>query len=371
MDAYDASPDRYLQALNAYLASRQEVALRLLGEVDKEDVEKHEHAQEEALRDSALAALVRRDYEAAHAITATLANCSARRRRVDELRSMMRLEVDRINSARVVLEQRQQILEQTPPSIQDPLLDSVGESLRKRHDVALRLVAAIDVQLASADASSADTVALEKRRARLMVEIDALLAATQAHEHMEALLDTANEVLGDGTPDSGAYLRRTLAFLDARATIILRIMSFIDAQLETSVSSPTGVVAEAKQAHARSAREHLIQRRAALVRELDGINAQTTEQKRGEAELKAWGLHAHAASGDPYHAKVKQYLQTRSETSLQLLAFIDSRLDAVDTDELQPLSARREELRREADAALEELERQEQGQALLSALGVA
>ena len=62
--------------------------------------------------------------------------------------------------------------------------------------------------------------------------------------------------------------------------------------------------------------------------------------------LKAWGL-LHAA--DPYAAKIRQYLEGRSETSLQLLAFIDARCAAVDTDELSSLAAQREAVQQQVD----------------------
>jgi len=335
--AAELSGDRFMSALSAYLASRHDVALRLLSEVDKEEAAS-EKAEEEALREEALSALVQRNYEAAHEATAQLSAVSARRRRVAELRHKMRIECDRVNSAREVLEQRAKILQQTPPFIQDPLLGGIGESLHRRHEVAMRLVAAIDAQLVATDVESADAIALQRRRARLMLEIDVLLAATQAHEQKEALLDTASGVLGHGAPDSGAYLRRTLAFLDARSTVILRIIAFIDEQLGACPTSPSDVVTEARQVHAQTAREHLAARRADLVRELDEINAQVTQQRQGEAMLKAWGLHA----ADPYAAKIRQYLEGRSETSLQLLAFIDARCAAVDTDELRSLAAQRE-----------------------------
>ena len=341
----ELSGDRFLSALSAYLTSRHDVALRLLSEVDKEEAAS-EKAEEEALRDVALSALVQRNYEAANEATAQLSAVSARRRRVAELRHKMRIECDRVNSAREVLEQRAKILQQTPPFIQDPLLGGIGESLHRRHEVAMRLVAAIDAQLAATGVESADAIALRRRRARLMLEIDVLLSATQAHEQKEALLDTACGVLGNGAPDSGAYLRRTLAFLDARSTIILRIIAFIDEQLGACPTSPSDVVTEARQVHAQTAREHLAARRADLVRELDEINAQVAQQRQGEAMLKAWGLHAAA---DPYAAKIRQYLEGRSETSLQLLAFIDARCAAVDTDELSSLAAQREAVQQQVD----------------------
>ena len=59
----------------------------------------------------------------------------------------------------------------------------------------------------------------------------------------------------------------------------------------------------------------------------------------------AWGLHA----ADPYAAKIRQYLEGRSETSLQLLAFIDARCAAVDTDELSSLAAQREAVQQQVD----------------------
>ncbi len=56
--AAELSGDRFMSALSANLASRHDVALRLLSEVDKEEAAS-EKAEEEALRDEALSALVR------------------------------------------------------------------------------------------------------------------------------------------------------------------------------------------------------------------------------------------------------------------------------------------------------------------------
>ena len=66
-------------------------------------------------------------------------------------------------------------------------------------------------------------------------------------------------------------------------------------------------------------------------------------QLRGPCRVRHW----HAA--DPYAAKIRQYLEGRSETSLQLLAFIDARCAAVDTDELSSLAAQREAVQQQVD----------------------
>jgi hypothetical protein len=75
--AAELSGDRFMSALSAYLASRHDVALRLLSEVDKEEAAS-EKAEEEALRDEALSALVQRNYEAAHEATAQLSDANLR-----------------------------------------------------------------------------------------------------------------------------------------------------------------------------------------------------------------------------------------------------------------------------------------------------
>ena len=86
------------------------------------------------------------------------------------------------------------------------------------------------------------------------------------------------------------------------------------------------------------------------------------------------GSGSAAADSDPYHAKVRVYLESRSEMSLSLLAYIDgkfARLDgAADAEERAALSARRDAVRSEADATLSALQEQEDGQALLAALGL-
>ena len=203
-------------------------------------------------------------------------------------------------------------------------------------------------------------------------------------------------MLGEGTPDTSSYLRRVLAYLDARSTIVLRMIAFIDEQLST-IGSPSAVDEPI------DTRAHLTRRRAVLVAELDHVNEQAAQQKRGEAELRACGL-AGAAGSDPYHAKVQSFLESRSEMSLQLLAFLESALadlatrqqqpaaadgDGGDADrggaaaaadadaadgggeraELAELAERRDALRRETDETLELLEAQKQGQALLESLG--
>jgi len=106
--------------------------------------------------------------------------------------------------------------------------------------------------------------------------------------------------------------------------------------------------------------------------ELDQINEKVALQKRGESELKACGLKSE--SGDPYHVKVTTYLQNRSDVALQLIAFLDHRLDSLN-DQASPeerarLAAQRDKMRREADAALAKIDQQEQGQQLMDSLKV-
>ena len=379
-------PDRYLIATIQYLTNRHDIALRLLAECDGAEKPEDDAAAEDRRRDEALAALVAREYARAQRATDALASMQARKQRSAVLRKKLRAECDRLCSARAILEKRVELLDQIPLEIKDPYIDGVGAYLQTRHDITLRLAAHIDAELASAEAGGADAPKLRRQRAQLSLELDALLAALQAHESKEELLDSASAVLGEGTPDTSSYLRRVLAYLDARSTIVLRMIAFIDEQLST-IGSPSAVDGPI------DTRSHLTRRRAELVAELDHVNEQAAQQKRGEAELRACGL-AGAAAADPYHAKVQSFLESRSEMSLQLLAFLESRLADLATRQQQPdaaaaaegsaaaaaaaaaadgeradLAERRDALRRETDETLEMLEAQKQGQALLESLG--
>jgi hypothetical protein len=125
-------------------------------------------------------------------------------------------------------------LESAPATIEDPFIGGVSGYLEKRHETALRLVAALDVELARLEAKGDDTaraLGLRVKREQLSIEIDTLLKALQVYEQREELLSTADEILGDGAPDTSAYLRRVLAYLDARSAIILKLIASIDEQL--------------------------------------------------------------------------------------------------------------------------------------------
>lgn len=368
-----SASDRYLIATMQYLTNRHDIALRLLAECDKAAPE-DDVVAEDRRRDEALAALVARKYAQAQAATGELASMQARKQRSVVLRKKFRAECDRLCSARAILEKRVELLDQAPPSLRDPYIDGVGAYLQTRHDITLRLAAHTDAELASTEAGGAEATRLRRQRAQLSLELDTLLAALQAHESKEELLDSASEVLGKGTPDTSSYLRRVLAYLDARSTIVLRMIAFIDEQLESDeqLGSPRAVDGPI------DTRLHLTRRRAELVAELDHVNEQAAQQKRGEAELRACGLAGAAA--DPYHAKVQSFLESRSEMSLQLLAFLESRLADLarrqqptaadgERDERAELAERRDALRRETDETLEMLEAQKQGQALLESLG--
>jgi len=339
--------------------------LRVLAECDA-SCDAESRLQEEKLRDDALVALVRRDYAEAHTTTCELAARARRAQRVEALRESLREECDRVSAATSILDERKQILKVAPAGIQDPLPESIGEVLKKRHDVTLRLLAAVDERLQIASDGSNEAAVLQQRRARLSMELDLMLAACAAHDEKSCQLNSASDVLGDGTPDTASYLRRCLAYLEARSNIVLQMVAFIDERLlAISNDSPTSVTTD------DSIVVHLRARRAELVVELDRLNAQTDAQKRGEAELRACGLTS-SPDFDPYHAKVCSFLESRSEMSLQLLAFIDGKLSRETADsERNELTHKRDVLRREADAALEALDDQRQGQLLLESLGLA
>ena len=81
------------------------------------------------------------------------------------------------------------------PWCRDPYMGLHGAYLQ-RHEITLRLVAAVDVELASVEAGGAPALELQQWRRRLSLELDALLAGLQAHEVKEELLDSASELLG-------------------------------------------------------------------------------------------------------------------------------------------------------------------------------
>merc|ERR1712232_1269826 len=148
--------------------------------------------------------------------------------------------------------------------------------------------------IAKEDASDA----LRVKRERLLIEIDALSAAMHVHAQREELLDTAEGVFGEGAPNTAAYLRRVLAYLDARSGIVLKLIASIDKQLAAGPAAKD--------------QDHLTAQRNDLVKELDGINEKIAAQKRGETALKDFGLSSDAL--DPYCLKVTTYLQHRQES---------------------------------------------------------
>lgn len=349
--------DQFLVASQEYLQRRHEIALRLLAECDKQ-VAASDVAHENALRDQALLALVKRDYTAAAELTQTLASRQEQQQHVTRRRTQLRLECDRLCSARATLEQRQELLEHTPAAIEDPYIGGVGAYLEKRQETALRLVAALDAEIARFPADDAKAEKLRVKREQLSIETDTLLKAIEVHEEREELLCSAGEVLGDGTPDTSVYLRRVLAYLDARSAIVLKLIANIDAKIRSQSAGDD--------------QAHLTKQRADLVEDLDQINEKIAVQKRGEDELKACGFKGDA--GDPYHIKVTTYLQNRSDVALQLIAFLDHRLESLNDqaspEERERLAAQRERMRLEADAALAKMAQQDQGQAFMDSLSV-
>lgn len=349
--------DQFLVASQEYLQRRHEIALRLLAECDKQ-VTASDVAQENALRDQALLALVKREYAAAAEMTQILASQQEQQEHIANRRQQLRLECDRLLSAQSTLEQRQELLEQAPAAIEDPYLGGVGAYLQKRHETALRLVAALDAEIARMSPEDPKSSSLQRKREDLSIEVDTLMKAMDVQEEREELLSSAGEVLGDATPDTSAYLRRVLAYLDARSAIVLKLIASIDERLGSkSVGDDQA---------------HLSKQRAELVAELDQINEKIAMQKRGESELKACGLKSDA--GDPYHIKVTTYLQNRSDVALQLIAFLDHRLeslgDQASAAERERFSAQREKMQREADATFAQIDEQEQGQKLMDSFGV-
>jgi len=315
--------------------------------------------EENDLRDAAFRALANREYAEAANVTNRLAAMQEKERHVSLRRKQLRTECDRLMSSRATLEERQELIEQTPAGIEDPYLGGVEAYLQKRHETALRLVAALDAEISKKPADDKKGQDLRKKREQLTIETDTLLKAMQVQEEREELLESAGEVMGDHTPDTSAYLRRILVYLDARSSIVLKLIANIDEQL----GSKNGSVSEAS-------REHLSRQRAELVSELDTINEKIALQKRGEAELKACGLRSE--EGDPYHVKVTTYLQNKSDVALQLIAFLDRRLESLnDEAQRESLAAQKAKLQQEADATHAKIDQQEQAQRLMDSLGVA
>lgn len=350
--------DTFLVASQQYLQRRHEIALRLLAECDKQ-VATSDVSQENALRDQALLALVKRDYSSALDATRRLATQQDLQKHVALRRQQLRVECDRLLSARATLEQRQELLDQTPVAIEDPYLGGVGAYLQKRHETALRLVAALDAEISRTTGDDKKVAGLRRKREQLSIETDTLQKAMAVQEEREELLDHAGEVLGDSTPDTSAYLRRVLAYLDVRSSIVLKLIATIDERLGSKAAADN--------------EEHLSKQRAELVAELDQINEKIALQKRGESELKACGLKTDAT--DPYHVKVTTYLQNRSDVALQLVAFLDAQLEGLNDDvspeERARLAQQRQKMLLEANAMFAQIDEQDQAQKIMDKLGVA
>jgi hypothetical protein len=369
--------DPFLKASQEYLQRRHEIALRLMAECDKQ-ADASDASQENELRDQALLAIVKRDYTEAAKLTQQLATQHDQKQHVQQRRHQLRAECDRLCFARATLEQRQELLESAPVTIEDPIIGGVSGYLEKRHETALRLVAALDVELARLEAKGDDTaraLGLRVKREQLSIEIDTLLKAMQVYEQREELLSTADEILGDGAPDTSAYLRRVLAYLDARSAIILKLIASIDEQLGGAAGTGgSGSSPQPSRTLKAEDQAHLGRQRAELVAELDQINEKISMQKRGEDQLRACGLSSDSCDPTAWpYIKVTTYLQNRSDVALQLIAFLDQRLESlnVQDEERKSLALRRDALRKEADAALAQIDQQDQGQALMDSLGVA
>lgn len=332
--------DTFLLASQDYLHRRHEIALRLLAECDKQ-------------------------------APPPATNETAKDQPVQQRRSQLREESDRLCAALATLEQRGQLLQSAPPAIEDPYIGGVDAYLQRRHEVALRLAAAMDAEMAELDARRAK---LAVQRDQLNVEVDTLLAAQQMHEERTEILETSRAVLGDNTPDTSLQLGRVLAYLDARSAVVLKLIAGIDAQLSAAAAAaPEG---QKEDPEAAKGRAHLTSQRSELTAELDRVNEQISSQKRGEEDLQACGLKSDA--GDPYHTEITAYLENRSEVALKLIAFLDQRLDRVNQqeatasdEERAQIVARRDALRREADEALSQIAREEKGKALMEKVGTA
>merc|ERR1719395_48873 len=124
-----------------------------------------------------------------------------------------------------------------------------------RSRTALRLVAALDAEIARTPADDEKSKSLRRKREQLSIETDTLSKAMDVQDEREELLTSAGEVLGDSTPDTSAYLRRVLAYLDARSGIVLKLIANIDERLASHSSAEY--------------EEHLKKQRAELVTELD------------------------------------------------------------------------------------------------------
>lgn len=257
------------------------------------------------------------------------------------------------------MEERLKLLASAPSAIDDPHIHDVATYLSKRQETALRLIAAVDA-LQERSPSVHDAVVLRRRRDALKAEVDTLHTAMRVNEERETLLDAA-AVLGEGAPSTTPYLRRVLAYLEAKTSIALKVIACLDNDLE---SLPQGL------SEARSA---LVRRRKQLVEEVDELAAKADAQRRGEVDLRACGLSA--TDDDPYHVKVTTYLQSRSDMALQLIASLDAKLSDIgisgDTsEEVLALASKRDLLRHEADATLKALDDQCRGQDLLTDLGI-
>lgn len=350
--------EQFLNASQEYLQHRHEIALRLLAECDRQ-VSATDRAEEDQLRDRAMLALVKRDYLAAASVTQELATHHAQREHLLFRQRQLRQECDKLCSARSTLDQRQLLLEQVPSSIDDPYMGEVSTYLQKRHETALRLLAAVDMEIAKISHGCSENdkqqlEALQIKREQMTIEVDTLLAAMQVQEQREELLHSAGG--SSAAADTAVYLRRVLAYLDARSGVVLKLIASIDQQLASGTADAL-------------TSSRLKAQRANLVAELDDINEKVAVQKRGEAELQECGLRSDT---DPFLRKVTGYLQTRSDVALQVIAYLDQQLDKLSPDapDCERLAGQREALRREADAALAQIGEQERFQELVDSLQV-
>lgn len=349
----------FLHASDDYLQRRHEIALRLLAHCDKQEASL-DASHENELRDQTMIALVKRDYKLAAELAQSLAAQHGKQLHILQRKEQLRIECDRLCSARSTLAQRQELLAKVPDTIEDPYFGGVGFYLEKRHETALKLVAALDAELLRVKPEDPQAGRLRVKREQLSIEVDTLLQAIQVYEEREELLGNAEEVLGESTPDTTSHLRRIIAYLDARSKVVLKLIASIDHQFKLNASK---LDADSK--------ARLEKQRTDLASELDDINESIAVQKEAEAELKACGLKS---GTDPYHNKVTTYLQNKSDVALQLIAFLDQRLEMLNSPEQvverQSLAAKRDALKQEADDMLAQIDRQATGQKLIEKAGV-
>ena len=356
---------RVVASWQDYIERRHEIALRLLAGIERQ-LDGSSREEEDAIRDKALVALATRKYGQAATLSAALAQMEGRRDHLIRRRESLRAECDRLCAANEALSERSELITSAAAAVADPYWDTVSQYLERRHETALKLLAAIDKQLEGGDAAS-----LRPRRERLSLEVDALQAALRVQSEREEILDAAPPSQHSAVADSAAYLRRVLAYLEARSAIALKLVASLDAEISADDAAGRPMAPES--------RARLEGRRLGLVREVDGLAAKAESQRRGEADLRACGLTPGGA--DPYHLQVTSYLESRSDMALQLIAHLDAKLDEIaspsattarpaELAEVAELRLQRDTLRADADATLERLDDQRRGQTIMQALGV-